>query len=183
MGLHFQTDRLLIREYTRDDLASRHALSVGAFNSTDTLDDTAQWLDWCVHNYRALARLYQPPYGDYAVVLPATGEVIGAVGLVPTLVPWGVFEAERHERVSPEFGLFWAMLPDHWGKGYALEAVKPLVDFLFTTLQANRIVATTEADNVNSQRVMAKLGMTMYRNPTPDPFWFQVMGVLTAKPY
>jgi ribosomal-protein-alanine N-acetyltransferase len=43
-----------------------------------------------------------------------------------------------------------------------------------------RVVATTTYNNAASIRVMQKLGMTIERNPLPDPPWFQVVGVLES---
>ncbi len=127
--------------------------------------------------------MFQPPYGDRAVVLKSTNTVIGAVGYVPC---FDVFEqipglqrgeAPSDDRVC-EFGLFWAIDPDHQRQGYATEAAQALIDFAFQQLQLKRIIATTEYDNLASQGVMRKLGMTISKNPLPDPPWLQVVGIL-----
>jgi ribosomal-protein-alanine N-acetyltransferase len=179
-----ETERLLIRDFTLADLDTQHRLNAEAFDSDNTVDQTREWLTWTIANYTALARLYQPPYGDRAITLKTTGEMVGSVGLVPAGVPWQVMPEFRaageapHERVTSEFGLFWSMFKAHRGNGYAVEAARALIDFAFTKLNVRRIVATTEHKNANSQRVMEKLGMTLYRNPGSDPFWFNVVGVL-----
>lgn len=179
-----ETERLVIREYTLADLDTHHRLMVEAFDSKDTLEEIRQWLEWTVRNYRELARLHQPPYGDYVMALKTTGETIGSVGLVPALIPWGVLPEFRapgeveHYRTSPEFGLFWAVFQTHQRQGYAAEAGRAMLKFAFTVLNAQRVVATTELENVKSQRVMQKIGMTIHRNPGQQPFWFQVVGVV-----
>lgn len=173
------TPRLLIREYAPADLDARHALMAEAFDSDDTLEDTRRWLDWTVASYRELARLYQPPYGDYAVTRREDGAVIGAVGLAPARVPWDVLNGgPQPDLVTPEFGLFWAVRTAWQGQGYATEAARALVEHLFDGLLIRRLVATTEHDNLASQAVMRKLGMTLRRNPGPEPEWCQVVGVL-----
>lgn len=53
-----------------------------------------------------------------------------------------------------------------------------MIAHAFTDLRLKRIVATTEFDNLESQGVMKKLGMTLTRNPLPEPPWLQVVGVL-----
>ena len=45
-------------------------------------------------------------------------------------------------------------------KGYALEAVGLLIDYLFETKILERIQATTNIANIGSQRVLEKLGFT-----------------------
>jgi [ribosomal protein S5]-alanine N-acetyltransferase len=49
---------------------------------------------------------------------------------------------------------------------------------MFNRFGLKRIVATTEYDNKDSIAVMRRLGMTIQRNPDPEPVWFQVVGVL-----
>ena len=176
----FETERLIVREYTPDDLESRHRLMVEAFGGKLPRRETQSWLDWTVASYRELGRLYQPPYGDRAVILRESDTTIGSVGVVPSVIPWGALHGDPDSTLSPEIGLFWAILPDHWGNGYAVEATRPLVEYLFTQFKASRVVATTEHDNYASQRVMEKLGMTIKRNPGENPGWFQVIGMLSA---
>lgn len=178
-----ETDRQVIRCYAADDLVGRHQLMAEAFGDEASIDDTRAWLDWTVRGYRELARLYQPPYGDYAVTLRATGEVIGSVGLVPCIVPWSALKSTPDTRDgsylnTTEMGLFWAILPAHQRHGYAVEAATALIDFAFHKLAVRRLVAMTEYDNYASQGVMHKLGMTVHSNPERDLFWFQVIGVL-----
>ncbi|MCU0482643.1 MAG: GNAT family N-acetyltransferase [Anaerolineae bacterium] len=159
-------------------------MTTRAFGIQTTLDATRDWLAWTIASYQQFANLHQPQYGDYAVVLKDTQAVIGSVGLVPSVIPWGVIDELRpptmplHYQTSPEFGLFWGILPDYWGNGYATEAGKAFISWIFDTLDAQRVVATTEHDNRNSQRVMQKLGMAVYTNVHKKPFWFEVLGVL-----
>lgn len=177
------TARLTIRPLALTDLSVSHQLlDQEAWQTGQSLAERRVWLEWTLANYAALANLYQPPYGERGVVLQATGELIGMVGVVPALGPfdrlpsYGGHSAAEHYR--PEFGLFWAMRTAHRGQGYAAEAARAVIDFLFSTFHLARIVATTEADNAASQAVMRRLGMRLERNPRPEPAWFQVVGVL-----
>lgn len=49
---------------------------------------------------------------------------------------------------------------------------------VFDTLDAHRLVATTEHSNAASIGVMRRLGMLVERNPDPTPAWFQTVGIL-----
>ena len=80
--------------------------------------------------------------------------------------------------LNAEFGLFWGILPEHRRRGFATEAASALLDYLFDALQARQVVATTERDNIASQRTMVKLGMKLYENPHPAPQWCQVVGLI-----
>lgn len=176
-----ETERLIIREYRPDDLGERKRQDREVWDQTDE-EASKTWLDWTIATYRELATLYQPPYGDYAVTLKTSGELIGSVGLVRSVVPWGVLDPqtplELRNLVTPEFGLYWAILPSMQGQGYATEAAAAFVATIFEKLGARRVIATTDYDNLPSQKVMEKLGMTVQRNPHDDPFWFQVVGTL-----
>src|SRR4051812_20614781 len=171
-GLNLVTPRLSIRPLTMDDLDDIHMILNACFGESP-LEERREWLEWTVRNYRALANLHQPPYGERAITLKATGEVIGAVGLVPSFGPFQRLPAFRKHCEpddtfnQPEFGLFWAIAPTHQHKGYAVEAAQALIDFMFKDMDIRRIVATTEFDNAGSQAVMRKLGMTLEQNPTP----------------
>ena len=48
----------------------------------------------------------------------------------------------------------------HWGKGYMTEAACTLLDWAFQQPEIYRVYATTSVENIGSQRVMEKLGMT-----------------------
>jgi len=172
-----------------DDLDHIHSILQQAFgednkSTTHSYESRKDWLEWTVRNYVALAKLYQPPYGERAIVLRETGELIGAVGLVPAYGPYDSlpFFAERLQSPtqlsSPEMGLFWGLGDAYRGQGYATEAAQLLIDYMFEHWSLKRIIATTEYTNHKSQAVMQRLGMSIQRNPHPEPEWFQIVGVL-----
>lgn len=177
------TPRVTVRPFGLADLEVCHQLlDHEAWQTGRPLDERRQWLEWTVGNYTALAQLYQPPYGDRAIVLRTTGELIGSVGLVPALGPFDRLPSFAGQPAidyfTPEFGLFWAVRPAQRGQGYAAEAARAMIDFMFAEFRLRRIVAQPEADNLASQGVMRRLGMRLERNPRPEPAWFQVVGVL-----
>jgi ribosomal-protein-alanine N-acetyltransferase len=47
----------------------------------------------------------------------------------------------------------------YWGKGLATEVVKCLINYGFTELKAQKIVAVTALENLASQRVLQKAGL------------------------
>ena len=47
----------------------------------------------------------------------------------------------------------------YWGRGYATEAARAVVDFGFASLGLHRIFATCAPENTASARVLEKLGM------------------------
>jgi RimJ/RimL family protein N-acetyltransferase len=177
-----ETDRLVIRPFVHADAAEFRRLLDEAFgnNGYGSEDATRLLLDYNVIADKAHDALHQPPYEDRAIVLKAAdGALVGSVGLAPCLAPFGLLPSLRgSRRRTPEVGLFWALFPEHWANGYATEAARAMVSYAFDELDLDRIVATTEHENVRSIAVMRRLGMTIERNPNAEPRWFQTVGVL-----
>jgi RimJ/RimL family protein N-acetyltransferase len=187
-----ETKRLVIRPFMMDDLTDIHRLFDVELNAEDfgsekmeSLHERAEWLQWSVLNYVQLAKLYQPPYGDRAIVLKETDQLIGSVGYVPCLMPFeqmpnfSYYDASgKPGRATTEFGLFYAISPSHQRHGYASEAAQAMVDYAFQELRLKRVIATTEFDNHGSMGVMRKLGMRVEKNPLAEPPWLQVVGVV-----
>jgi ribosomal-protein-alanine N-acetyltransferase len=189
-----ETNRLIIRPFGLEDLADAHRLFDIELNADDlrtekmdTLQERAEWLRWAVLNYRQLAQLNQPPFGDRAIALKPTGQLIGSCGYVPCLDAFEQIPNFSYYRgpgaqglFTPEFGLFYAISPAHQRHGYASEAAQALVDYAFQKLSLRRIIATTDYDNNASMGVMRKLGMRVEKNPLAEPPWLQVVGVLES---
>ncbi len=187
-----ETTRLFIRPFQIEDLEATYRLFDIELNTDDlrtekmeTKHERAEWLEWSVHNYKELAKLDQPPYGDRAIILKSTKTLIGSCGFVPCL---NAFEQmpnfDYYDRsgnpglYSTEFGLFYAISPSHQRQGYASEAAQALIGYAFRQLHLKRVIATTSYDNIGSMAVMRKLGMRIERNPLAEPPWLQVVGVL-----
>jgi ribosomal-protein-alanine N-acetyltransferase len=174
-----KTSRLLIRPLESEDFASYQELVRLSLESTNNAP-AEQLFEWYRLSSSLQAMLYQPPYGDRALILTSTNELIGVAGFVPCLDFFGlipelqVFGSEKLK--TPEIGLFYAVHPDHQRQGYATEAASALIDYAFQSLKLKRLIATTRYENVASQGVMKKLGMKICRNPFPEPEWLQIVG-------
>ncbi len=90
-----ETARLRVRPLGMSDLERVHQLLDVDLGEADvgtegakTRDERREWLQWTVLNYAQLAWLYQPPYGDRAIALKETDELIGACGFAPALDPF-----------------------------------------------------------------------------------------------
>jgi RimJ/RimL family protein N-acetyltransferase len=188
------TERTVIRPFRPADLPAIHRILRAAFGDARDDSDGARaergaWLEWNRLSAHWFPRMGQFPYGDRAVTLAGSGEVIGAAGYVPLLMPFDQIPElarapgpGRASAMSAEVGLFWAIDPAHQRQGYATEAAQALMAYAFDHLRLWRILATTEYDNHASQAVMLKAGMTLTRNPQPEPAWMQVVGARYADP-
>jgi ribosomal-protein-alanine N-acetyltransferase len=175
-----------------EDLMDVHHLFDLALSADDLHTDTVEsmqerkeWLAWTVLNYKQLAMLNQPPYGDRAIILESAKRLIGSCGFVPCL---NAFEqmpnfdyaqsTGKKGLNTAEFGLFYAISPSEQRRRYATEAAQALVDYAFQGLNLKQIIATTDYENIGSIKVMEKLGMKIAQNPIAEPAWLQVVGVL-----
>ncbi len=143
------TKRLVVRPFVQGDLEAIHRILNAAFANAafasgepehvdEGLAARRSWLEWSILSARWLPAMHQPPYGDRAVVLKATEELIGSVGYVPLLMPFDLIPAlarspgsGKSGQVTPEVGLFWAIDPAHQGRGYATEAAGALIEHAF----------------------------------------------------
>lgn len=78
--------------------------------------------------------------------ISAEGETVGIVG---------TYIGDERARVA---GLYYLVLPEYQGNGYATEAARLLTEFAFVDLNAQKIAATVIASNAASERVLEKLG-------------------------
>jgi [ribosomal protein S5]-alanine N-acetyltransferase len=99
---------------------------------------------------RAIARMRELDaengYGFYPVVLKSGGEILGHCGL------------GRLEQ-TPEIEVAYILDSAHWGKGYASEAARAVIDHAFAKLDIDRIVAVAFPENAGSFGVMRSVGM------------------------
>jgi RimJ/RimL family protein N-acetyltransferase len=89
-------------------------------------------------------------YGFWALEVGASGEFIGftGLGIVDGDLPFSGLE------------LAWRLARPAWGRGYAAEAGQAALEYGFGVLARPEIVALTMAENLRSQAVMRRLGMT-----------------------
>jgi [ribosomal protein S5]-alanine N-acetyltransferase len=62
--------------------------------------------------------------------------------------------------VGPDVELGYTLARSAWGRGYATELGRALVEYAFTALRVPRVVAQVEPANTASRHVLAKLGMS-----------------------
>ncbi|RKT19632.1 RimJ/RimL family protein N-acetyltransferase [Streptomyces sp. 1114.5] len=95
--------------------------------------------------------------GFWAAEEKATGTFLGWFELRP-LTEDGPLEVELGYRLNRSA----------WGRGYATEGARALIDKAFTDLGVQRVTANTMAVNTRSRRVMEKSGLSFLRSFTGD---------------
>jgi len=82
-----------------------------------------------------------------------------AVTICPDLRATGRISLSLLNSDIREWEIGWTIHYAHWGKGYATEAARAVVNFAFKDLNAHRVTAFCHAQNTASTRVMEKIGM------------------------
>lgn len=86
-------------------------------------------------------------FGLFLVTLKENAVPIGLCGLI--------------KRPSLEnIDLGYAFLPEYTGKGYAFEATKAVIQYGKEQLSIDKVVAISTIDNLNSEKVLLKLGFS-----------------------
>jgi RimJ/RimL family protein N-acetyltransferase len=98
-------------------------------------------------------------YGNYAVTLKATGQVIGWCGLL--WMERAIYSAEEQ---APEFS--WGIGRDWWGQGLAGEAGRAVLEVSFATLGFSHLLCLVANENKASLGVARKLGGEALRELT-----------------
>jgi ribosomal-protein-alanine N-acetyltransferase len=151
LPLILQTERLVLREFTAEDWQALFAYQNDPrylrFYDRESVTErqsqalTYQFILWQGEQPRSKAQL--------AIVLTATGEVIGNVGV------------RRETAEEPVADMGFELSPEHWGRGYASEAAQAMVDWGFGDWGLERIHAHCVSDNVASARVLERVGMRL----------------------
>ena len=150
MTAALRTARLLLRQWHDDDVAAFAELSADpvVMQYLVPFADRAAMEAWVV---AARTHWHDHGFGPWVVELPGEAPFIGVVGLsnLRFALPF-----------APAVEAAWRLARPYWGRGYAYEAARAVIDDGFARLGLNEIVAFTVPANLASRRIMEKLGMT-----------------------
>jgi RimJ/RimL family protein N-acetyltransferase len=152
VGEILRTDRLVIREWADEDAAAALAIygrpEVARWLSP-AMDQVADEdaMRSLLRSWTATARAGEAGLGHWAVALAATGLVIGGMSL--HLLPV--------EEQDVEIG--WQIAPEHWGRGYATEAGRQLIDRAFG-LDIDEVFALVRPNNRRAEATARRIGMS-----------------------
>jgi len=128
-----ETGRLLLREYTMDDIRSLHAIlsdssTMSFWGQPFKLEDTRNWIEKSMGSY------HERGLGRWAVLLRENNELIGDAGIMFTSVD---------DKMVYDLG--YIISSEHWGKGFATEAAEACKTFAFDKLKIERLCANMPA--------------------------------------
>lgn len=143
MMMMMKTERLLLRPWEESDAAALYALA-----STPDIGPRCGWRPHtCEEESADIIRNVFTGEEICAVVLRASGEVIGSVGVIPLEGLW----PDR-----PELG-YWLGKP-YWGRGLIPEAAREMIRRAFEELCYEELWCAHFDFNAQSRRVIEKCG-------------------------
>jgi ribosomal-protein-alanine N-acetyltransferase len=144
-------DRIILRDQVVDDLDAIHQWLADP--------ETSRFLSWAtrtkeetlLHLAEGICEQLKEDRQKYylTMVLKDEGTVIGDAGI----------EVKKRGPGGGEGEIGYFLIKRYWGRGYATEAARLVIDYGFSQLGLHRITASCLAANAASERVMQKCGM------------------------
>lgn len=143
------TERLILRDWREEDRAPFAAMNADPqvmrfFPETLTEAESNKIVDRLKASYAETGMTF------FATEEQATGRFVGLIGLR---------QVPQHLPIAPVVELGWRLIADVWGRGYAPEAARALLQIGFEEFDQELLVAYTTPPNAPSRRVMEKIGM------------------------
>lgn len=147
-----QTERLILRPFTMDDVDESYAMEQDAEVNQYTHDGGVKQYDEVEKLIHTLIHVdyAENGFGRFAVELKETSEFIGFCGL-------------KRLTESQEVDLGYRLKRSHWGQGLATEACRACIDFGFRTLGLDELCAFVLPANARSIRVLDKVGFVFQK--------------------
>jgi len=143
-----ETDRLILRGFVEDDIddifeyaSIDKVTDFLPWDTHKTLDDTKAFLQMTKENFTKHDNI------DFAIVLKSENKVIGGI----SIRKWN-----NYNRCAD---IGYVLSPNYWRMGIITEAIKRIIKFGFEELNANRIEAHCDENNIASYRAMEKAGL------------------------
>jgi RimJ/RimL family protein N-acetyltransferase len=145
-----ETKRLILRRQVPQDLDALWALYCDPEiiryipDAPRSREEAKEELEWHMNGHPRF-----PELGLWATIYKETGKFIGRCGLLP----WTIDERQEVEVV-------YTIARNYWGQGLATEAAQAILNYGFEQLNLSRLVSLIDSENIASQKVAEKIGMT-----------------------
>jgi RimJ/RimL family protein N-acetyltransferase len=162
-----ETKRLLLRHQVIEDLDDLWALYCNP-NITKYIPDAPrsraeaqEELEWHMHGHPK-----HPELGLWATIYKESGKFIGRCGLLPWTME-GQYDVEVAYTIAEEY----------WGQGLGSEAAEAILKYGFEKLNLSRLICLIDAENIASQKVAEKIGMTFEKEGQDEMGPFQIYSI------
>ena len=151
--MKIETERLIIRSFEKNDLPDfKKLLNIQEVTGWTMQKNRAEeFLDWHIEKYINMDIVSSVVC--FGIFDKETKQILGSVGV------------GEHDDLH-ETELFYNLLSEARGKGYATEAAKAVTDWVFENYEIPYIIGTTVIDNIKSQLVLERIGYQFFENKT-----------------
>lgn len=143
----FETQRLILKPILESELNTLHKIfadsHVRKYLCDDKIFSWQQIKEMLQHNQKYFE---EERFGLWSIRAKEEDEILGFVGL------WRFFDEKQPQ-------LIYALLPKALNQGYATEAARKIIKYCFDQLGYQYVVASCDRPNLESQKVMKRLGM------------------------
>ena len=153
MYLYFETERLIVRQYTIDDIGELFRIMSDNRVHTYTKDKNNPWDKQRTETY--IQYMMDKDFKTLdcfhgAVIEKGTNRLIGLCGLNPY--------KEKEPEIEFKLGA------PYWGRGYATELGKQMIREAFAATDIKGIYGMAQPENTASRKVLEKIGMKYIGN-------------------
>ena len=143
-----ETERLILREMNFDDFDALYSIlsdpvNMKYYEKPYDENGTIRWINWNLDNYKTYG------FGLFAVILKETNQMIGDCGVTMQII---------NKKIRPEIGYHFNL--NYHNKGYATEAAKAVKEYMFKNTTFKELYTYTTKENLPSQKVAIKNGMS-----------------------
>lgn len=151
--MNFQSERLIIREFTEEDYQSfsevfsnPEIMKYAYMDRITNESDMREYFNTVINESQKNEKRNEY---ELAVLSKNEDKFIGVAVIIVG------YQLNRVKHA--EIGYF--LLPEHWGKGYATEIAEKLTEVCFDELKMHKVVASCNSNNSSSENIMKKVGM------------------------
>ncbi len=158
-----QTERLILRPFVLEDLADFFA-----YASVPGVGEQAGWVHHkTLEESRSILEKFIENKDNLALVDRASNRVIGSLGM-----------HRKDSEIYPSLG--YVLSQSYWGRGLMTEAMRAILDTLFTVKHWEGIAISHFIENIPSQRIIEKCGFRFVRR---GPYISAALGSFDAYYY
>jgi ribosomal-protein-alanine N-acetyltransferase len=162
-----ETKRLFLRRQIIEDLDALWALYCNP-NITKYIPDAPrsreeakEELEWHMNGHPE-----HPELGLWATIHKESGKFIGRCGLLPWTIE-GQYDVEVAYTIAEEY----------WGQGLGTEAAQAILNYGFEKLNLSRLICIIDPDNIASQSVAKKIGMSYEKEAHDELGTFSIYSI------
>ena len=153
MNIHLETDRLLIRDLTEQDIDGIFVLDSDPEVHRYLGNKPITKKEEALHYIEGVKKQYKERrIGRWAVEIKETGEFTGWCGL-------RLYSDYTFNNLTNFHDIGYRLQRKFWGKGYATEASKACLQYAWNTMKLDTVYGITEKGNEASHNVLLKIGL------------------------